>query len=105
MKHWNWTAFAWVMILGLLAVLGNKHAETLAQQGTLMIAFVVPTAFIFAYLGKSDAPICRKHLWSNDMSRPKIWREQSGWQSMGGFPEREDRKCIRCGKCEIRHEK
>jgi len=42
------------------------------------------------------------HVWSNDMDRPEIWRKNSGWYSIGGFPEIEERKCIVCGKTEQR---
>jgi hypothetical protein len=46
--------------------------------------------------------LCRKHIWSNDMSKPEIWRMNSGWLSLGGFPECEYRKCIKCDKYEER---
>ncbi len=42
------------------------------------------------------------HLWSDDKDRPEIWRRKSGWRSIGGFPEQEERVCIVCGKKEQR---
>lgn len=46
--------------------------------------------------------LCRKHIWSNDINRPEIWRMKSGWLSLGGFPEQEYRKCVKCDKYEER---
>ena len=42
------------------------------------------------------------HIWSDDETRPHIWRKTSGWYSIGGFPEEEERKCVVCGKTEQR---
>jgi len=42
------------------------------------------------------------HTWSDDMDRPEIWRKKSGWRSIGGFPESEERTCVVCGKTEQR---
>jgi len=42
------------------------------------------------------------HTWSDDMDKPEIWRKKSGWYTIGGFPEQEERKCIVCGKTEQR---
>ncbi len=42
------------------------------------------------------------HIWSDDVSKPEIWRKKSGWSSIGGFPETEERKCVVCGKIETR---
>lgn len=42
------------------------------------------------------------HVWSDDMNTPYVWRKYSGWYEIGGFPERQARKCIKCEKYEER---
>lgn len=42
------------------------------------------------------------HQWSDDENKCELWRRNSGWESIGGFPECEARKCIKCGKYEER---
>lgn len=54
LKTWNWSAFITVFLIGTIAALSNPHSHTWQQVATLIAAFVLPMATVFAYIGKYD---------------------------------------------------
>ena len=53
------------------------------------------------FIELSKSPSLCDHKWTNDPN-PKTLYAKAGWYSIGGYPECEERKCVKCGKTQER---